>query len=48
LRRLRPDRGDPPTDTTVHFLKVDLHFANLASDFDLYLIDAERPSMRYQ
>ena len=31
----------PPTDTTIYFLKVDLHFANLASDFDLYLIDAD-------
>jgi hypothetical protein len=31
----------PPTDSTIYVLKVDLHFANLASDFDLYLIDAD-------
>jgi hypothetical protein len=31
----------PPTDSTIYVLKVDLHFTNLASDFDLYLIDAD-------
>lgn len=31
----------PPSDTTIYFLKADLHFANPASDFDLYLIDAD-------
>lgn len=31
----------PPSDSTIYVLKVDLHFANLASDFDLYLIDPD-------
>ncbi len=31
----------PPNDNSVYFLQVDLHFANTASDFDLYLIDAD-------
>jgi len=31
----------PPADSTIYFLTVALHFANTASDFDLYLIDAD-------
>ncbi len=31
----------PPSDSTVYILRVNLHFANTASDFDLYLIDAD-------
>jgi hypothetical protein len=31
----------PPADNTIYFLKVDVHYANTASDFDLYLIDAD-------
>jgi hypothetical protein len=31
----------PPSDSTTYLLTVQLHFANAASDFDLYLIDAD-------
>ena len=31
----------PASDSTIYFLTVELHFANLESDFDLYLIDAD-------
>jgi hypothetical protein len=31
----------PPADSTIYFLTVAVHFANPASDFDLYLIDAD-------
>ena len=31
----------PPADTTAYFLEVDVRYANPASDFDLYLIDAD-------
>lgn len=30
----------PPADTNVYFLRVSVSFANVASDFDLYLFDA--------